>query len=103
LTESELEAGYWRAYRDFYCWGSILRGASTKNDLTGRVRHLAYAAGLKKFEPFWDVVIRSRQVLHALPALEAILAAGRSASHHRDLPISRELDRDRVGRRTLQP
>jgi radical SAM superfamily enzyme YgiQ (UPF0313 family) len=103
LTESELEVGYWRAYRDFYRWGSILRGASTKDDLMGRVRHLAYAAGWKKFEPFWDVVIRSRQVLHALPLLEAILAAGRGASHHRDLPVSREVARDRVGRRTLQP
>ena len=26
LTGDALEAGYWRAYRDFYRWGSILRG-----------------------------------------------------------------------------
>ena len=30
LTPEELEAGYWRAYRDFYRWGSIFRGAMTK-------------------------------------------------------------------------
>jgi hypothetical protein len=30
LTPWELEEGYWRAYHDFYRWGSILRGASTK-------------------------------------------------------------------------
>jgi len=28
MKAEELEAGYWRAYRDFYRWGSIFRGAS---------------------------------------------------------------------------
>jgi len=74
LTAGQLEAGYWRAYRDFYRWGSIWRGASTKDTLRGRLRHLAYAGGWKKFEPLWNVVIRSRQVLHALPLLEAVLS-----------------------------
>jgi hypothetical protein len=37
------------------------------------MRHLAYAGGWKKFEPLWDLAIRSRQVLHALPLLEAVL------------------------------
>ncbi len=49
-----LEAGYWRAYRDFYRWGSILRGASHKETWTGRLRHVAYAGGWKKLEPMWD-------------------------------------------------
>ncbi|MGE5827682.1 MAG: hypothetical protein ACM30G_04865, partial [Micromonosporaceae bacterium] len=74
LTAAELEAGYWRAYRDFYRWGSIWRGASTKDTLRGRLRHTAYAGGWKKFEPLWDVVIRTGQVLHALPLLEAVLS-----------------------------
>jgi radical SAM superfamily enzyme YgiQ (UPF0313 family) len=73
LTAQELEAGYWRAYRDFYRWGSIWRGASSKSGLRPRLRHLAYAGGWKKFEPLWDVLIRSKQVLHALPVLETIL------------------------------
>lgn len=76
LTAEELEGGYWRAYRDFYRWGSILRGARTKADLRSGIRHVAYAGGWKKFEPLWDVLIRSRQVLHALPVLETVLAAG---------------------------
>jgi radical SAM superfamily enzyme YgiQ (UPF0313 family) len=76
LTPAELEAGYWQAYRDFYRWGSILRGASAKQDLRGRIRHIAYAGGWKKFEPLWDLLIRSRNVLRALPLLETILAAG---------------------------
>ena len=74
MTPEELEEGYWRAYRDFYRWGSILRGAATKPTLRGRLRHAAYAAGWKKFEPLWDLVIRAKQVGRLLPTLEAILA-----------------------------
>jgi hypothetical protein len=64
LDPTQLEAGYWRAYRDFYRWGSILRGASTQQSLRKRLRHIGYAAGWKKFEPLWDVAIRTGQVLH---------------------------------------
>jgi radical SAM superfamily enzyme YgiQ (UPF0313 family) len=74
LSAQELEAGYWRAYREFYRWGAIARGAWTKETLRGRLRHLAYAGGWKKFEPMWDIAIRTGQVLHLLPILEAILA-----------------------------
>jgi radical SAM superfamily enzyme YgiQ (UPF0313 family) len=88
LTPSELEAGYWRAYRDFYRWGSILRGAGTKATLRGRLRHVGYAGGWKKFEPLWDLLIRSRHVLDALPLLEAILSAGRGRPHEHDNPPS---------------
>jgi hypothetical protein len=42
--------------------------------ITGRLRHVAYAAGWKKFEPLWDVVIRARRAGMMLPALEAILS-----------------------------
>ncbi|MFX4543574.1 hypothetical protein ABTA76_20200, partial [Acinetobacter baumannii] len=37
--------------------------------------HLAYAGGWKKFEPMWDVLIRSRNVTRMLPMLETVLAA----------------------------
>jgi len=74
LSAEELEAGYWRAYKDFYRWGSILRSAATKELWAGRLRHLAYSAGWKKFEPLWDFVIRSKRVAHMLPWLEHILA-----------------------------
>jgi hypothetical protein len=74
MTPEELEGGYWRAYRDFYRWGSIVRGAATKPDLAGRVRHAAYAIGWKKCEPVWDLLIRARRVGRALPLLERVLA-----------------------------
>ena len=73
LTPAQLEAGYWRAYKDFYRWGSIMRGAVVKDTWSGRLRHFAYAAGWKKFEPLWDFIIRARQVARMLPLLETIL------------------------------
>ena len=75
MSADALERGYHRAYRDFYRWGSIVRGASAHEDLLGRVRHAAYAAGWKKFEPLWDWVIRARRIGMMRPALEEILSA----------------------------
>jgi hypothetical protein len=99
MSEEQLEAGYWRAYRDFYRWGSILRGAATKPTLTGRVRHFAYAAGWKKFEPLWDLVIRAKRIARMRPVLESVLscfglrgsttaaATGLTPAESRGLPV----------------
>ena len=73
LTAEELEAGYWRAYKDFYRWGSIFKGASAHADWMGRIRHAAYAGGWKRFEPLWDAMIRAKRVLYMRPILETIL------------------------------
>ncbi|HEX7136430.1 MAG TPA: radical SAM protein [Vicinamibacterales bacterium] len=74
MTARELEDGYRRAYRDFYRWGSLLRGARAHDTLSSSVRHLAYAAGWKKFEPLWDFVIRAKRAGMMLPVLETILS-----------------------------
>jgi radical SAM superfamily enzyme YgiQ (UPF0313 family) len=74
MSTDALEAGYWRAYREFYRWSSILRGASRKPGLVGRVRHIAYTGGWKKLEPLWDLIIRGRHLCRMLPALEAVLS-----------------------------
>lgn len=89
MTARELQDGYRRAYRDFYRWGSILRGAAAKPTLTGRLRHLAYAGGWKKFEPAWNLVIRAGQVGRALPLLETILAGGRPPASAREASAAR--------------
>ncbi len=73
LSPAALEAGYWRAYQDFYSWSNIAQGAWTKPALGGRLRHAAYAVGWKKLEPMWDWVIRARRVGGMRPALEAVL------------------------------
>ncbi len=73
MTPEQLEEGYWRAYRDFYRWGSIFRGAATKKTPMEAARHVAYAGGWKKLEPLWDRVIRARRVSRMRPALEGVL------------------------------
>lgn len=74
LTPDELETGYWRAYERFYSWRAIARGAAAKSTFSAGARHFAYAAGWKKFEPLWDLVIRTRRVMHMRPVLERVLA-----------------------------
>ncbi len=82
MTRETLETGYWTAYRDFYRWGSIVRSASAHDEVISGVRHFAYAAGWKKFEPLWDMVIRAKKAGMMLPVLEAILSEfGRRTSH----------------------
>ncbi|MEJ2209893.1 MAG: DUF4070 domain-containing protein, partial [Anaerolineae bacterium] len=75
MTAEALEAGYWRAYHDFYRWGSILKAASAKAGWAERLRHIAYAGGWKKFEPLWDWVIRARRISGMLPLLETVLTS----------------------------
>jgi radical SAM superfamily enzyme YgiQ (UPF0313 family) len=102
MPAEALEAGYWRAYREFYQWGSILQGAWTKPDWTGRLRHLAYAGGWKKFEPVWDWIIRAQRVSNFLPLLESILE-GYTGCRDRFGRVGRfqEADRDDDGQSGL--
>jgi hypothetical protein len=87
LSPEALEAGYWRAYRDFYRWGAIMRGAWAKDGWTERLRHLGYAGGWKKFEPLWDWIIRAKRAGAALPALETILSGyGKHPVTNTDVP-----------------
>jgi radical SAM superfamily enzyme YgiQ (UPF0313 family) len=81
LTGEQLENGYHWAYREFYRWRSIARGAAAHDDRLAGLRHFAYAAGWKKFEPLWDFIIRTRQAGSMLPVLETILSEfGRRAA-----------------------
>jgi radical SAM superfamily enzyme YgiQ (UPF0313 family) len=74
MSAAQLECGYRWAYREFYRWRSIVRGASAHADLTAGLRHLAYSAGWKKLEPLWDVIIRAKRAGATLPLLEMILS-----------------------------
>ena len=73
MSPETLEAGYLRAYRDFYRWSSIGQAASHGGSRAHRIRRFLYAAGWKKFEPLWDLVIRTRRLALMLPLLEGIL------------------------------
>ncbi|HJS19405.1 MAG TPA: cobalamin-dependent protein [Anaerolineales bacterium] len=77
LTAEQLEAGYWRAYRDFYRWGSILSSSQNHPKTVDQLRHIAYAGGWKKFETMWDWAIRAKRVANLLPVLERVLSGFR--------------------------
>ncbi|HJR61682.1 MAG TPA: radical SAM protein [Vicinamibacterales bacterium] len=74
LTAAELERGYAWAYREFYRWPSIARASVFHGSLRHRAKHFFYAAGWKKFERAWGLVIRARQLRRMTPLLEAVLS-----------------------------
>lgn len=73
ISPERLEAGYLRAYKEFYSWNSIFRSAWVKSDWHDRFRHLAYAGGWKKMEPVWDRIIRAHRLATVMPVLESVL------------------------------
>jgi radical SAM superfamily enzyme YgiQ (UPF0313 family) len=74
LTAEQLKNGYDWSYREFYRWGNIFKTASAHRSVGHRIRHAAYSAGWKKFEPAWDLVIRVKQLSQMRPLLERILS-----------------------------
>jgi radical SAM superfamily enzyme YgiQ (UPF0313 family) len=74
LTPRELKDGYDWAYREFYRWPSILRGSRAHGSVKHQAKHFFYAAGWKKFERLWDVVIRARELRKMTPLLEGVLS-----------------------------
>jgi len=74
LTPEALEAGYHRAYRDFYGWQNIARGSLVHASAKHQAKHFFYAAGWKKFEPLWDAMIKLRRLRNMTPLLEGVLS-----------------------------
>ena len=74
LRPEALKEGYDWAYREFYRWGSIARASLHHGTLKHQARHFFYAAGWKRFEPLWDLIIRARQLNRITPVLEGILS-----------------------------
>jgi len=73
MTPQSLESGYWRAYEEFYQWGNIFRAGLVHNQKLDILRHIAYTAGWKKFEPLWNWVIHAKRIANFLPLLESVL------------------------------
>lgn len=74
LKPEALKSGYDWAYREFYRWSSIARASLHHGTLKHQAKHFFYAAGWKKFEPLWDMIIRARQLTRVTPLLEAVLS-----------------------------
>ena len=74
LKPEVLKTGYDWAYREFYRWASITRASLHHGALKHQAKHFFYAAGWKKFEFAWDLLIRARQLNHVTPMLEGVLS-----------------------------
>jgi radical SAM superfamily enzyme YgiQ (UPF0313 family) len=74
MSARELEDGYWWAHREFYTWSNILGSTVQQTDLLHGMRHFAYKTAWKKFEPFWDLVIRLKRLSSFTRHLERVLS-----------------------------
>ena len=74
LTPEALKAGYDWAYREFYRWPSVAQASLSHGSAKHQAKHFFYAAGWKKFEPLWDLVIRAKQLRAMTPLLEGVLS-----------------------------
>ena len=78
LSADALEEGYHWAYREFYRWSNITKASLTHDSAKHMLKHFLYSGGWKKFEPLWNVLIKTRSLENMLPLLEAILAKVRT-------------------------
>ena len=95
LTPEALKAGYDWAYREFYRWSSIAQASLAHGSVKHQAKHFFYAAGWKKFEPLWDLVIRAKQLRAMTPLLEGVLskvtatrASGDASARTSDVPVA---------------
>src|SRR3954471_4486099 len=84
LRPERLKEGYDWAYKQFYRWSSIGRAAWSHGTVKHQAKHFFYAAGWKKFEAAWNVVIRARQLGAMTPLLEAVLSRATKRDAERD-------------------
>ena len=74
LSEDELKTGYHWAYEEFYSWSNIFKSSLNHGSHRHKLKHLLYAGGWKKFEPLWNLVIKTKNLNGMLPLLESILS-----------------------------
>jgi radical SAM superfamily enzyme YgiQ (UPF0313 family) len=92
LTAGQLKRGYDWSYRAFYTWSNIFKAASAHDSMKHSLKHLAYSAGWKKFEPGWDFVIRIKQLAQLRPMLEAVLSPVRRREEPNTTPLPHVVD-----------
>ncbi len=90
MSPERLKAGYDWAYKEFYRWSSIARASLSHGTVKHQAKHFFYAAGWKKFESLWNLMIRARQLRCMTPVLESVLskvtdAGGEAASRPFDV------------------
>ena len=91
LKPETLKEGYDWAYREFYRWNSIARASLHHGTLKHQAKHFFYAAGWKKFEPLWDLIIRARQLTRVTPLLEGVLSRVSRGRNDRQMEDNRAI------------
>ena len=91
LTPEALKEGYDWAYKEFYRWGLIARASLHHGTLKHQAKHFFYASGWKKFEPVWDLLIRSRQLNRVTPLLEGVLSRLTGTKEQTPSPVEASL------------
>jgi hypothetical protein len=81
LSAEELKQGYDWAYKEFYSWNNVFRASFGHDNLKQQLAHLFYMGGWKKFEPFWNFMIRHGNLNRMLPVLECLLSNTKSRKH----------------------
>jgi radical SAM superfamily enzyme YgiQ (UPF0313 family) len=76
MSGTQIEAGYWRSYEQFYSFSNIIKAAMTKPAASGILRHLAYVTAWKKCDPLWAFLIKMKKLGIAVPHLERVLKGG---------------------------
>lgn len=74
ISAEALEQGYHWAYKEFYSWSNIMKSSFNHDSFQYMAKHFLYAGGWKKFEPLWNVLIKTKQLDLMLPLLESILS-----------------------------
>lgn len=74
LSPEQLKRGYDRAYQQFYRWRNITRASLVHDGIKHQAKHFFYAAGWKKFEPLWDMMIKAKRLANMTPVLEGVLS-----------------------------
>src|SRR5688572_25082000 len=90
LSPEALKAGYDRASREFYRWSAIARGALSHDSVKHQAKHFFYAAGWKKFEPLWDMVIRAKRLAVMTPLLEGVLSKVTASENREPRAVARD-------------
>ena len=98
LTPEALKTGYDWAYREFYRWSNIAKASLEHGTLKHQAKHFFYAAGWKKFEPLWDMVIRAKQLRAMTPVLEGVLSKVSAADLATDVATGPACGRGRRAR-----
>jgi radical SAM superfamily enzyme YgiQ (UPF0313 family) len=92
LSAEALEEGYHWAYGEFYSWRNIFSASIGHESIKHQLKHFFYTAGWKKFEPLWNLVIKTEGLNKMLPLLESLLSKVNNQTNSRKADTSLAVD-----------